>query len=191
MPCRAAYRTIASCCSCSETPRSPCLAVETLYATGNYSLPKLVEEMYRKGLRTRRGGKVLLTGMSTVLNNPFYMGVIRIRSTGEHFAGAHDPIVEKRVFDMVQLILRGKTVVRTHRHEFAFSRMIRCTICGTTAMAEVQKGHTYYRCHTKGCATKSLRAETIDVRSNRRLSRLFPTSFLTLATFVRRNFFQT
>jgi DNA invertase Pin-like site-specific DNA recombinase len=133
-----------------------------LYASGNYSLPRLVEEMYRKGLRNRRGGKVSLTGVSTILNNPFYIGVIRIRKTGERFAGAHKPIVDKRIFDTVQLILKGKTVVRTHRHEFPFSRMIRCALCGQTAMAELQKGHTYYRCHTKRCATKTQRAESIE-----------------------------
>src|SRR5208337_5676781 len=36
-----------------------------LYATGNYSLPRLVEEMYTRGLRNRRGSKVSLNGMST------------------------------------------------------------------------------------------------------------------------------
>lgn len=133
-----------------------------LYATGNYSMPKLVEQMHQKGLRNRRGGKVSLTGMSTILNNPFYTGVIRVRKTGEYFAGAHKPIVEKRVFDVAQRVLKGKTVVRTHRHEFPFSRMIRCVLCGKTAMAEVQKGHTYYRCHTKRCATKTVRAERIE-----------------------------
>jgi DNA invertase Pin-like site-specific DNA recombinase len=133
-----------------------------LYATGNSSLPRLMEEMYRRGMRNRRGGKVSLTGMSTILNNPFYIGVIRIRKTGESFAGVHAPIVNRQVFEIVQRILEGKTVVRTHRHEFAYSRMIRCALCTQTSMAEVQKGHTYYRCHTRGCQTKTIREERIE-----------------------------
>jgi len=133
-----------------------------LYATGNISLPRLVEEMYRRGMRNRRGGKVTLTGMSTILNNPFYIGVIRIKRSGESFAGVHAPIVERRVFETVQRVLEGKTVVRTHRHEFAYSRMIRCALCNQTIMAEVQKGHTYYRCHTSGCRTKTVREERIE-----------------------------
>ena len=133
-----------------------------LYATGNFSLPRLMEEMYHRGMRNRRGGKVSLTGMSTILNNPFYIGVIRIRKTGESFAGVHAPIVNRQVFEIVQRILEGKTVVRTHRHEFAYSRMIRCALCGQTVMAEVQKGHTYYRCHTSRCATKTMREERIE-----------------------------
>jgi site-specific DNA recombinase len=133
-----------------------------LYATGNISQPRLVEEMYRRGLRNRQGKRVSLNGISTMLNNPFYMGLIRLRTTGECFPGVHAPILSKQLFDTVQRVLEGKTVVRTHKHEFTFSRMIQCNLCGCTVMAEQQKGHTYYRCHTKACETKSMREERID-----------------------------
>lgn len=133
-----------------------------IYATGNFSLPRLVEEMDRRGLRNRRGAKVSLNGMSTMLNNPFYVGLIRLRKTGECFSGLHSPIVSKALFDTVQRILDGKTVARTHRHEFAFSRMIRCALCGSTAMAEIQKGNTYYRCHTRSCETKTIREDRLE-----------------------------
>jgi hypothetical protein len=133
-----------------------------LYATGNFSLPRLVVEMYRRGLRNRRGNKVSLNGMSTMLNNPFYVGLIRIRKTGESFPGLHAPVVSKHVFDTVRWVLDGKTVVRTHKHEFPFSRMIRCAQCGCTAVAELQKGHTYYRCHTRDCETKTMREDRIE-----------------------------
>jgi len=133
-----------------------------LYATGNFSLPRLVEEMYARGLRNRRGSKVSLNGMSTMLNNPFYVGLIRLRSSGECFPGIHAPVVSKIVFDTVQRILDGKTVARTHRHEFAFSRMIRCALCGCTTMAEIQKGNTYYRCHTRKCETKTIREDRFE-----------------------------
>jgi len=133
-----------------------------LYSLGRFSLPRLVEEMELRGLRNRKGGRVSLNGMSILLRNPFYAGVIRIRKTGEHFSGIHQPLIDRRTFDTVQAILDGKTVPRTHRHEFAFSRMIRCALCGRTVMAEVQKGHTYYRCHTRACATKTLREENIE-----------------------------
>lgn len=133
-----------------------------LYATGNFSLPKLVEEMHRRGLRNRRGGPVSLNGISTMLNNTFYMGLIRLKKSDETFAGLHAPIISKHTFDIVQCVLEGKTVPRTHRHEFPFSRMIRCSLCRQTVMAEVQKGHTYYRCHTKDCATKTMREERFE-----------------------------
>jgi len=133
-----------------------------LYATGNYSLIRLVDEMYRRGLRNRDGRRVSLNGLSTMLNNPFYTGLIRIKKTGDCFPGAHAPIIGTRLFDSVQHVLDGKVVVRTKKHEFAFSRMIRCALCEKTVMAELQKGHVYYRCHTEDCETKTIREERID-----------------------------
>lgn len=133
-----------------------------LYATGNYSLPRLMVEMHKRGLRNRDNGKVSLNGMSTILNNPFYIGVIRLRKSKETFAGVHTPIIDKRTFDTVQQILDGKTVIRTRKHKFTFSRAVHCLICKSTMIAEMQKGHTYYRCHSRNCVTKTLREETLD-----------------------------
>jgi len=133
-----------------------------LYASGNYSLPHLVDEMYARGLRNLGGGKISLNGMSTVLNNPFYTGVIRIKKTGEFFPGKHQPIVSSKLFDTVQLILRGKTVPRVSKHDFTFRKLAHCLACQSTLIAEVQKGHVYYRCHTRQCESKTAREERID-----------------------------
>jgi DNA invertase Pin-like site-specific DNA recombinase len=133
-----------------------------LYASGNYSLPRLVVEMKLRGLRNRDGKPVSLNGLSTVLNNPFYTGLIRIRKTGECYTGVHAPIVSSFVFETVRRVLTGKVVPRTRRHEFSFSRMIRCSLCGQTVMAELQKGNIYYRCHTRSCETKTIREERIE-----------------------------
>jgi site-specific DNA recombinase len=143
-----------------------------LYATGHYSLTRLVDEMYRIGLRNRRGGRVTINGMSTLLNNPFYIGVIRIKKTGETFRGAHQPIVSKPLFDQVQAILDGKTVDRIASHEFVFRRMVRCAECGYTLIGEIQKGHVYYRCHTANCSVKTFREERIDAAVQRALDAL-------------------
>jgi len=133
-----------------------------LYATGNYSLPRIVEEMYARGLRNHRGSKVTLTGIATILHNPFYAGVIRIRKTGETFSGVHRPILSKQLFEAVRHVFEGKKVPRQRKHGFAFGRMIRCQGCSYNLIAESQKGHTYYRCHTKNCNSKSFREERID-----------------------------
>lgn len=133
-----------------------------LYAAGNVSLPRLVEEMYRRGLRNKAGAKVSLNGISTMLNNPFYTGLIRIKKTGDSFAGAHEPLVSTQLFNAVQNVLKGKVVPRTRHHEFAFSRMIKCALCSNTVMAETHKSHVYYRCHTRCCPMKTVREEAID-----------------------------
>jgi site-specific DNA recombinase len=140
------------------------LILETfeLYATGIYSLPRLIVEMHNRGLRNRRGAILSLNGISTILNNPFYVGLIRIRKTGELFPGVHTPIVGKRLFDTVQQILQGKTVPRVVKHDFVFRRLVRCHGCGFNLTAELQKGHVYYRCHTRDCVRWTFREEEID-----------------------------
>ncbi len=132
-----------------------------LYVTGQYSLPRLLLEARAWELRNPRGQKITQTGLSTVLNNPFYVGLIRIRRTGELFTGGHQPLVSKSLFDRVQSILRGKTVVRTVRHNFPFRRLVRCGLCGYTLIGELQKGHVYYRCQRKSCPTTTVREELI------------------------------
>ena len=101
-----------------------------LYGTGGYSLHRLLEELQRLGLRNRRGGNVSLNGLSTILNNPFYIGLMRINTTGELFPGQHQPLVNKTLFERVQRILQGKTVDRMTRHDFTFRRLMRCASCG-------------------------------------------------------------
>ncbi len=132
-----------------------------LYATGTYSLPRLIDATYKRGLTNSRNSKLSLNGLSTILNNPFYVGLIRIRKTGELFPGMHTPIIGKRLFDMVQQILRGKTVTRIVKHDFVFRRLVRCHSCGYNLIAELQKGHAYYRCH-QACFRFTFREEEID-----------------------------
>jgi site-specific DNA recombinase len=134
-----------------------------LYATGRYSLPRLLEEMHILGLRSRPGGRITLNGLSTILNNPFYTGVIRLRKTGEVFAGVHAPIIGRVLFDRVQQILEGKTVERLTKHDFTFRQLVKCGSCGYSLIGERQRGHVYYRCHTPTCETTSVREESVDV----------------------------
>ncbi len=133
-----------------------------LYATGRYNLDSLTEELFCLGLRNRNGSKVPRSSLSDMLNNPFYMGLIRIARTGEMFHGIHQSLVNKSLFDRVQQILKGKFNTRAQLHTFLFRRMLRCKQCGNTLVGETQKGHTYYRCHTNGCRKVCLREEVIE-----------------------------
>src|SRR5579862_4634998 len=63
-----------------------------VYASGKISLPELANHMYERGLRNRHGGPVTMKGISTLLNNPFYVGIMRIKKSGDHFAGNHPPL---------------------------------------------------------------------------------------------------
>ncbi len=140
-----------------------------LYATGAFNLEQLWNEMRRMGLRNKHGGEVSLNGLSTMLNNPFYMGMIRIRRTGQLFSGIHPPLISKVLFDRVQAILRGKTHTKAQKHAFLFRRLMRCQHCGYAITGERQKGYVYYRCHTKTCPRDAIREEYIDEKVRARL----------------------
>lgn len=143
-----------------------------LYATGKTNILLLVDEMYRLGLRNRNGGKVTRNGMCRLLNNRFYMGLIEMKQSRETFAGAHQPLITKRLFDAVQDVLHGRAVRRTNRNSFLFARLLKCRLCGYSLIGESQKGHVYYRCHTRTCPTTGIREEAVDETLRQVLARL-------------------
>ena len=143
-----------------------------LYSQGNWGLIALADEMYERGLRNKRGKKVTINGLSTILHNPFYIGLIRIEKTGEMFAGKHDLIIPKILFDQVQAVFEGKNNVKTERHFFLFRRQINCAKCRNLYIAEKQKGEVYYRCHTRGCTKGTIREDVIDTAVAESLKKL-------------------
>jgi site-specific DNA recombinase len=68
------------------------------YATGKYTLNRLVEFVAQLGLTNRYGGKVDRNALSVMLNNPFYMGIIRVGGGNETFPGKHEAIVPPSIF---------------------------------------------------------------------------------------------
>lgn len=132
-----------------------------LYGTGKFNLHALAEEIHRLGLRNKRGGKVSINGISRILHNLFYIGLIHLAHTGETFPGVHEPLIRKELFDRVQNILKGKWNTRIQRHDFMFRRLLACKQCGYSLIGETQKGFRYYRCHTKHDPTTCVREERI------------------------------
>lgn len=143
-----------------------------LYASGRFGLDALVEEMHRRGLRNVKGGTVTRNGLSTILNNPFYFGLMRLRKSGEIFDGVHEPLISKSLYDRVQRVLQGKTKKGPGTHAFIFRRLFRCKHCGYSIIGERQKGYVYYRCHTKECPTTGFREERLDDAVRERLAPL-------------------
>lgn len=133
-----------------------------LYASGHYSLATLGDEMQRRGLRNRRGGRVTRNGLSVMLNSLFYTGIVEIKKTQEVFQGIHEPLISKLLYERTQLALKGKTQDRHHLHQFLFQKLWTCRHCQSTLIGEHQKGHVYYRCHTRSCETKCIREEVLE-----------------------------
>jgi len=111
---------------------------------------------------------VTINGLSTILKNPFYVGLMRIVKTGQTFEGVHEPLVSTDLFEKVQGVLAGKRVDRSKSRVSTYSRIARCGSCGYSLIAERQKGHIYYRCHNRPfknppvCPPTSVREEEID-----------------------------
>lgn len=134
-----------------------------LYDTGAFNLLELADEMYERGLRSSTGRKVTRNSLSIILNSPFYCGLIRLKKTGETFAGIHEPLISVSLFERVQDRLRGRLHTKAVRHnEFIFRRLLTCGHCGARLRGELQKGHVYYRCHTRDCPTKCVREEVVE-----------------------------
>jgi len=133
-----------------------------LYASGRYNLHALRDELAVAGLRNRRGGEVTVGGLSKVLRNPFYIGLIRVNRRKEVYEGAHAALVPQPLFERVQRVLQGKLAARTQMHDFLFRRRLRCGTCRYSLIGERQKGLVYYRCHTRDCPTTSARETDVE-----------------------------
>lgn len=132
------------------------------YATGEHSLLSLVAEAKKIGLTSSRNGPVTKTCIENMLRNPFYIGLIYIRSRKEIFDGKHEPLISVELFKKVEAVRAGRHVKKVTKHDCTFRRMFKCGRCNRVYSGELQKGHTYYRCHTKNCTRGGVREEAIE-----------------------------
>ena len=133
-----------------------------LYSKGTWGLIDLSDHLFQLGLRNKQGRRITSNRLSEILHNPFYTGVIRIKTAGELFPGIHEPLIAKSLFDLVQRILDGKNIHKKQRHFYAFRRFIRCINCSYNLVPEIQKHRVYYRCHTKNCLAHCLREDFVN-----------------------------
>jgi DNA invertase Pin-like site-specific DNA recombinase len=143
------------------------------YASNTVSLETLRHEIATKGLCAPSGRPLYPNTLSRILNNPFYGGVIRIRRSGESFAGAHEPLIPKAMFDRVQRILRGKTAPKATKHQHLLRRMVMCAHCGRrTLTPERQKSIVYYRCHGRACRGVAWRGDVLESIAREHIQRI-------------------
>jgi DNA invertase Pin-like site-specific DNA recombinase len=144
-------------CKIPDPVQAPLVAKAfELYAT----LHTLLKKMNELGLKNSLGKPVTLSGLSVILNNTFYIGILKVR--GMTYNGVHEPIVNHDLFYKVRSVLRNNGNVKVGKHKFQFSKAVVCKECGYSLIAERQKGIVYYRCHTKSCRTKGVRESFIE-----------------------------
>lgn len=138
-----------------------------LYATGQYSLYELVMILAEKGLAQPNGAPLSRNGISLLLKNSFYYGLIRIKKNGQQFAGAHEALISRQLFEEVQEQLADRGNKKTKRHTYLFQRRLQCIGCDRHLYGEKQKRHVYYRCHSDTCKGVSLREDRIETQWKR------------------------
>lgn len=133
-----------------------------LYASGQHSLRTLRVEMTTRGLTNCRGKPPSKALIESALSNPFYCGIIRIRTTGQTYQGKHQPLISVNVYERVQDVKSGKCGKKVTKHNHTYRGLFKCAHCGYSMIAERQKGRVYYRCHTSGCPSMTLREDVIE-----------------------------
>jgi DNA invertase Pin-like site-specific DNA recombinase len=129
-----------------------------LYSSGKYNTLNISKVMYDKGLRNKRGNKVCKNGIGKILRNPFYTGIMVAKD--QTFPGVHEPLISHKLFKTIQSILDGRVKTKGHeKHFHLLRRLIKCNFCNQSLRGEIQKGHVYYRCHTKDCPGKTKRED--------------------------------
>lgn len=107
--------------------------------------------------RTATGKKHLSLGnIYRILENTFYYGPFEYpRESGNWYQGKHKPIITKKLFDEVQKQVKQSQLVRKENIEFAFTRVMKCGLCGsgisaTEKFKKLKNGshnrHVYYGC---------------------------------------------
>lgn len=106
--------------------------------------------------KTKNGKFLTLSNVYRILENSFYTGVFEYPTgSGNWYTGKHTPIVTKEIYDKVQEQLRGNYVSKTESKEFAFTRLMKCSLCGSGITADEKfkklkdgtvNRHVYYFC---------------------------------------------
>ena len=128
--------------------------------TGNYT-PSQIREIANKewGFRTaktKRGGgvEIAISVIYKMFNNLFYTGTNFKWAGNTYTNGNHKPMITLDEYDRVQAILGRDGKPRAQTHEFAYTGLMRCEVCGSmyTAIEKTKmvkgelKTYTYYYC---------------------------------------------
>ncbi len=95
----------------------------------------LTEELDFRSLNNKH---LALSTVQLTLTRPFYYGMFEYpKKSGNWYKGAHQPLVSKELFDKVRAEMKKKRrQTRIYRKDFAYTRLIKCGLCGSSVTAE-------------------------------------------------------
>ncbi len=166
----------------------------TLYATGNYSLLKLSQEMKELGWVTSNGRAVATSQFDRFLDNPFYYGMMKVK--GNLYPHIYPPLINEELFNRVQRIKHkdNKGDVRHKEKKPILLRgLIKCGHCGCRITGDIKKEkYTYYSCTNgkKICKKQWIREEELIEPLMKHLDRIQLSDDLTekIVTYLKKAF---
>ncbi len=107
--------------------------------------------------KTENNMPLSLGNLYKILENHFYYGRFEFpKQSGNWYNGAHEPIIKKDLFDLVQSQIKSQILQpRSEQKEFAFTKIMTCGLCGSGITADEkfkkQKNgnvhrYVYYKC---------------------------------------------
>ncbi len=129
-------------------------AFET-YATGQWSITDVVDELARRGLKTRPTVTrvplpLVRSQVHRILTNPYYMG--RLPYGGMEYDGRHEALVNSQTWQRVQDVLSGRRLAgdRSWKHEQYLKGTLYCARCESRLGFGYSKGtggvYAYFFC---------------------------------------------
>ena len=123
-----------------------------MYVTGDYSVFEVRDALYKKGFRTHADKRLAHSKMIEILKNPFYYGEMRWR--GLVNTGKHKPLIDKDLWERVQLVMaeHNRYACRRQKFNFILRGLTFCANCGQRYTAEhhPKKNKSYYHCNRSG-----------------------------------------
>jgi len=124
--------------TCEPDPHTAPIIKELfeLYATGSYSIIEIQDWLADRNIISRNGTGLGHSVIHTILNNPFYFGIIRWH--GESKTGNHIPIISKDLYDVCQYVLakHRNFLMRRRIHNWLLGGFAYCAECGQRYVAE-------------------------------------------------------
>lgn len=154
------------------------------YANGTYSIKLLKERLVKEDLGKKKNGHELAkSDLAKILRNPFYYGSFNWNGDIWSNKGSYIPIVDKDIWNKVQVVLDEQNKPKIRKHNFTYSMLMKCGGCGSAITAERKtkyyKGtnrevsYTYYhctrpyhskvKCHQKPISESDLELELVKV----------------------------
>ena len=161
-----------------------------MYAGNKYRFEDIANFLFKNGIQTRATKRWMSEGnrpykkdqIKFMLSNVFYFG--HFKYANEFYEGKHKPLIDKKLFDKVQFILKLRGKVRKVKNEpQVYCGLLSCGECGAMITAEEKTKHQkngnkhhyiYYRCTKKKgeCSQSYIREEVLNSQFSALLAEL-------------------